>query len=319
MRLRGAVAFFFCLWPCLAADIRGPVLGYVLDGATHRLRTILGIPGAASAGPEIGGAVDLYAAAYSPASNYVLALGGDAQASLLIVPGQPAVPVDGAQGGADQILLSPNGTAAALYFRAAASIEILTGLPAAASVSRSVDLSSLSAAPAALAISDDGAIAAVVNGGAPAVYLFSPDSSISRVALPEPVTALGFLHGTHDLVLTGAADAFLIQDALGAAGIAPLTADGIATPAAVAVTADNAHAFALNSNSGVIVSISLNGDVSALSDCQCTATGLSPLNGTAAFRLTEYSTDPMMIFDASSLDQAPARLWFVPPAQAMED
>jgi hypothetical protein len=323
MRFRFAVPLFACLLPAFAADIRGPVLGYVLDGSQLRLRPILGIPGAASTGAVIDNGVDIYAAAFSPSANYVLALTGTALAPFSIVPGQAAVPVPGALSGADQILLSPEGSAAALYFRASRSVQILTGLPAAPSVARTLDLSSLPSAPAALALSDDdGVLAAVVNGDTSALYLFAADSSVTLVALQEAVTAIDFLHRRHDAILTGASDAFLIQDVLGAAGVVALAGDGISSPSAVTMAGDNSHAFALNSNSGVVVALDLSGGASVASDCQCAATGLARLNGAAAFRLTEYSTGPMLIVDGAALSQAPPgppRVLFVPPAQTAEN
>ncbi|MGH9663420.1 MAG: hypothetical protein ACRD9L_03235, partial [Bryobacteraceae bacterium] len=145
------LAFFALAGTLLAASqpVSGPVLGYVLDDSAHRVRPLLGIAGASVAGQPLDAGADLYQAAFSPAHDFILALAGDALTPLLIVPGQPGVPIKGALSGATQIVLSPQGSSAVLYFKKAATAQILTGLPEAPSVARSVDLSLLPAAPVA--------------------------------------------------------------------------------------------------------------------------------------------------------------------------
>ncbi|MEO7145104.1 MAG: hypothetical protein ABI165_16525, partial [Bryobacteraceae bacterium] len=298
----------------VAADlpVSGPVLGYVLDGSIHRVRPVLGIPGAAVMGHPLDVGADVYQAVFSPGGNYVLALAGDSRAPMLIVPNRPAAAITGAQAAPDQMALSPQGTAAALYFQSAATVEILTGLPGAAAVARTVDVSGVPSAPVAIAVSDDGnALVAVVGGDAPALYAFASDGTMSRVALSETVAAVAFLNRAQDVVLGGVSDAFLLQDVLGAQTLTALVSDGLQSPVALAVAADNTRAFALNSNLSGVVTLDLGGGPAALADCGCTATGLAQMNGNATFRLTDYTGDPMLVFDAGVSN---TRVLFVPPA-----
>ncbi|HLJ14283.1 MAG TPA: hypothetical protein VKV15_07290 [Bryobacteraceae bacterium] len=302
-----------------AADmpVSGPVLGFVLDPSLHRVRPILGIAGASTTGQPLDAGADLNQAVFSPVHNFILALAGDASTPLLIVPNQPGVPIAGAQAGASRIVLSPEGAAAALYFQQGARAQILTGLPDAPSIARSVDLSALPSPPTALALSDDAAaLVAIVGGNAPALYVFTADGAMSLITLAEPATAFAFLNRSHDAVLTGASAAFLLHDVTGAATLAPLVSDGVSSPAAVVVAGDNTQAIALNSNFSGIVTLDLTGGPSGLNDCACAATGLARLAGNATFRLTDYTGDPLLLFDASPGN---ARVLFVPPAAAAQE
>jgi hypothetical protein len=311
-------AFFALSGALFAASqpVSGPVLGYVFDASAHRVRPLLGIAGASVAGQPLDADADLYQAAYAPVHNFILALAGDDLTPLLIVPGQPGVPIEGALPGATRIVLSPQGSSAVLYFKKAGRAQILTGLPDAPEVARSVDLSVVPGAPVALAVSDDAeALVAIVGGDAPALDVFTADGAMSTVTLGEPATAFAFLNDSHDAVLTGASDAFLLHDVLNGAALTPLAADGIGSPAALAVSPDNTRAVALNSDSNGIVTLDLGGGPAALVACSCSASGIARLSGNA-FRLTDYTGGPLTLFDISPGN---ARLLSVPPAATPEN
>lgn len=311
-----ALLVFAGTLPAADQPVSGPVLGYVLDASIHRVRPLLGIAGASVAGQPMDAGADLYQAVYSPDHNFIVALGGDALTPLLIVPGQTAVPIDGASAGATSIVLSPQGSSAILYFQKTAAAQILTGLPDTPSVARSVDLSALPATPVSLAVSDDaGALVAVIGGDSPALNVFTADGAMNVIALGEPATAFAFLNGSHGAVLTGASDAFLLHDILNGAALTALPGDGLSSPNALAVSPDNTHAVALNSDSSGIVTLDLGGGASAVVACGCAASGLTRLNGNA-FRLTDYTGGPLTLFDASPGN---ARLLFVPPAANPEN
>lgn len=296
--------------------VSGPVLGYVLDTSVHKVRPLLGIAGASVAGMPLNTRADLYQAVYSPVHHFILALAGENLTPLLIIPEQQtAAPIDGALPGAKQIVLSPQGSTAILYFDKTATAQILTRLPETPAVARSVDLSVLPAAPSALAVSDDGsALVAVIGGDAPVLDVFTTDG-MSTVPLAEPATAFAFLNDSHDAVITGASGALLLRDVLNGAAPNRLSADGIDSPIAVAVTSDNTHAIALNSDSHGVVVLDLEGGPPAVSNCGCSGSGITRLAGNA-FRLTDYTGGPLTLFDASPGN---ARLLFVPPARSLEN
>src|SRR5579863_5508860 len=117
-----------------AASIDGPRMGTVFDPAVKGLRPILGAPGAAVLGDPLGVGIELTRAAVSPLQDYVITTTGEAQAVVLLNLGRSpiaVIPVPGADAAPDQIVLSPNGRAVALYYKDRNRIQILTGLPAA--------------------------------------------------------------------------------------------------------------------------------------------------------------------------------------------
>ena len=58
-----------------AQQVQGPVMGFVVDGDGHRIRPILGVPGAAVVGaPWTGGLLTVEAV--SPVGDYAMVRGG---------------------------------------------------------------------------------------------------------------------------------------------------------------------------------------------------------------------------------------------------
>src|SRR5260370_510514 len=135
------------------AQIGGPVLGYVPDHG--RVRTVYGIPATAAVGAALEQDREFARIAISPPQDYALAVAVDSGEALVVRPGVPTSQVDGATGGADRIIMSPRGSAAALWFSSTSHLQIVKGLPLSPSV-QDVDAGFLGAAPGALAVSDDG-------------------------------------------------------------------------------------------------------------------------------------------------------------------
>ena len=115
-----------------------------------------GIPAAAAVGAPVPADQDFSQIAASPARNYVLVSAADTGAVSIYTPEHGLVPLDGAGGAPDSVVLSPRGSSAALWFSSLNQVQVITGLPDAPAI-RQVDVPFVGSAPGALAISDDGA------------------------------------------------------------------------------------------------------------------------------------------------------------------
>ena len=168
------------LCPALAQDpqrVGGPVVGFVLDKA-EGVRPILGIPGAATLGQPVLPAAGFDSIVLSPQRDYALALTEGEQRLVLLrsLSVSPAAARLDVPPGASRIVLSPAGDAAALYYRDARRVEVLTGLPDSPSVAWSLDLPDLGAGLAALVVSDGGSAILVATAGEPSsILLFAAD------------------------------------------------------------------------------------------------------------------------------------------------
>ena len=101
-----------------------PVLGYVVDGA-GAVRKMPGLAGASWLTAPLDFGVRLAAGVVSPRQDYILGLAAPDRRAILL----PAARLlSGVDPGADRVVVSPGGSAAAFYFSQTASLEIVTGL-----------------------------------------------------------------------------------------------------------------------------------------------------------------------------------------------
>ncbi len=285
------------------AQVGGPVLGLVPDGAA--VRVMVGMPGAGAVGPVV--ASGLSAIAISPAQNFAIGMDANGAAQLALASGAMS-PVAGVAANANQIAISPTGSAAALWFAANSQFQIVTGLPGAASV-RATDASAFGA-PIAFAVSDDGHLAASFAAG---VEMFSPDGSVAPVAVSDRVTALAFYANSASLAMASAASVFSLVNgtltALYRAAPQPgreLRAAG--APGGIAVSQDGLW-MAAAMHDGSVISIHLTSGAASKTVCGCLPDGVFTIGG-AAFRLTNaVGSAGVKLIDASSgniLDVPPA-------------
>lgn len=303
------------MFPFLVAggSIEGPRLGVVFDSAQNALRPILGIPGAATLGKPLEGALDLRKTAIS--QSCVLATQGEHnQVVVLSLKQTPLTPfaVPGADRGPDELVLSAGGQAALLYYKKERNlIQVLSGLPASPKVSAELYLSAGQSA-SALAVSDDGKTVLAGAGskvflvtGTGEVPLLSELGSVAAITIPAAGTAFIADGGNNQIYRLRGLGGNMETDVV--AG----PKQGISSPAAVAVSRDGSRAFVANSKSETISIIELTGQISVTKiACRCAPTGLSQLSGGDVFRLTEPSNHPIWVMDASARDP---RVLFVPP------
>ena len=279
------------------AQVGAPQLGWVPDGA--RIRPVYGIPAAAAVGAAIPADRDFSRIAVSPARDYVLVSAADTGSVSIYTTERGLTPLDGAGNAPDLILLSPRGSAAALWFSSINQVQVVTGLPDAPAI-RQLDASFLGSlagsGPGALAISDDGnRLAGVWPGG---VYTFGPNAEVNRLPV-ENVIAIAFFQGTQDLAAAGAAGLQMVTGISGFAAASNLlsSADSSLQPVAVAATSDN-RTLVVADRSGSVTTVDIGSGAATASDCGCLPEGLFGM-GPAAFRLTRLDGGAFKLFDVA--------------------
>lgn len=285
------------------AQVGAPQLGWIPDGT--RIRPVYGIPAAAAVGVPIPADQDFSQVAASPGRNYVLVSAADTGIVSIYTSDHALVPLDGAGGAPDLVVLSPRGSSAVLWFTSLNRVQIVTGLPDAPAI-RQVDASFLGSAPGALAISDDGAwIAGTWTSDA---YALGPNGEVNRLPV-ESATALGFFQGNHNLAAAGAAGLQTVTGIENFAVVSNLltSADSSLQPVAVAATSDN-KTLVLADQSGSVTAIDIASGTATASGCGCQPAGLFGM-GPSAFRLTGLDGGAFKLFDAAS-----GEILFVPLA-----
>jgi len=279
------------------AQIGAPQLGWVADG-TH-IRPVYGIPASAAVGAAVD-TQDFLRVAASASRNYVLVCAIDTGIVSVYQPETGSTPVNGAGIAPDSIVLSPGGSAAALWFSSINQVQIVTGLPDAPSI-RQLDasflVSSTGSGPDALALSDDGAWLA--GSWLTGVYAFGPNGEVSRLPIEDRVSALAFFPLTHDIAAASLAG---LQRVTGIGNFIQMSAlaafaDSSPPAAAVAVTSDNKIVIAVDGG-GSITAVQLESGAATTIDCGCSPEGLFPI-GSSAFRLTSLQGGAFKLFDAA--------------------
>jgi hypothetical protein len=133
-----------------------------------------------------------------------------------------------------------------------------------------------------------------------------------RLAVFATVSALEFMGESLDALVADAGSnaVYLMQDATGSAQSVLLGSerDGLAKPSWVRAL-DSRRVLVANRESGNITILYRDGASPSSIPCDCSLTGLSPLGG-AVFRLTEPSSEPLLLLDAGGLEP---RIVVVPP------
>jgi len=292
-----------------------PSIGYVFEPEAQALQPVLGTPGAAVFGSKVELGSKVRRAWVSPRQSFVLAEVEESPGVLLLdlQGARAARTLSALPIGANQVAVSPTGTAMAFFFRNENRLQIASGLPDSPEVSSGIDLAVLPGLLSSLAVSDDGraVLVAFTDAGMGAVYLIHSDQK--RVITPVgDVRAMTFLSNSLDAVIadTAANEVRLLKDVTGVATNQILAEEsrGISHPLALQVSADNSRVFALNSGAAAITTLDLTTGLLTHLPINGSASRLQRLNGDV-FQLTDDSREPMLLLDAASPE---ARIVFVP-------
>jgi hypothetical protein len=273
-----------------------PTLGYIADSA-GAVRPIRGIPASATLGAPVGGG--LHAVAVRPA--YALGIDDSGAAILVTAGGRRTLPI----GGATTVFLSPQGASAAIWRGATATLDIVTGLPDAPALLRSLPLES---APDGLAVSDDGSAVAVLErsrrgfdtlswiagGNAPAVLHRA--RRIESIAMFDSGVLVAEPHAVE-----------LVSPSFGP----QILADGLDGVLSAAASTDGSR-IAIGTASGAIEILDRAAGTRRTLRCACVPAALTPLRGNAVFRLNDPGDGPLWILDAGAVE--PRLLFVAAPA-----
>ena len=172
--------------------INGPLEGFTFDLPTLSLRPVIGSIGSATLGdPLFRGAIF---GSVAPQQNHALIFDngrcsvasglGSAQTSTARIPGSFVLP--------EGVAWSSDGTTAVLYSKTGNWIQIVSGLPSAASVGASLSIGSLGTLSAVAADTHGAQIAVGVAGASAGIYRVADGASfVQLLPLSNPVT-LGF-------------------------------------------------------------------------------------------------------------------------------
>jgi hypothetical protein len=304
-------------------SVHTALLGFAFDGQGKVLRSLTGTSRSASVGAPIDAGATLSLASVSAKQNYALAVLETGGVALIRLDRNPVtIQRLNAAPWPDSIVLSPSGTAAALYYWRAARATVLSGLPDQAAVGWESDLASIAPPrsfsrkfpasgptsegllepPLALAVSDDGTR---LLAGPQTAGLFSagPDGLV-QVDFQGSVAAISYFTGGHTAIVAdgqsgniySVGDASSPRPALPVAG--PVATRG--NSAALGVSQDNRHAFLVESGvPGLAVADLTNGAIS-WTTCDCRPSMLVPLAGDSQFQVTELEVSSMWIADLGS-------------------
>lgn len=283
-----------------SAQVDAPLLGYLPDSGS--IRPVYGIPAAAGIAPplNLSGFAQI---AVSSQQDYAIASVAASGAVVLVFPGHGMNPLQGAAASPDEIVLSPAGSAAALWFSSAGRLQVISGLPESPSV-REVNVSFLNAAPSTLAVSDDGAW--VAGAWARGAYAFGSNGEVSRLPLRERAIALAFFRGRPDLAVATRLHVFSM-DVGGGGATTTVYLGGTLDPAGLAVSSDNQQ-IVVAGRSGKVLALNLSAGSSSSIDCGCAPSGVFPM-GRGILRLTPFDGATIKIFDTTS-----GGVFFVPLA-----
>lgn len=300
------------LWTQLAwGQVGAPVLGFVPDGS--RIRPVFGIPAAARIAAPLPTTEGFARTVASPKQDYLLGSAMDTGAISVISPDGSLRPLTGTHSSPDLMVISPGGSAAALWFASLSHAQVLTGLPGSPQI-REVDASFLGPNPYALAVSDDGQwMAGAWRSGN---YAFGPNGETNRLQVEDIVSALTFFQGRQDLVVATHEQLVSITGIAGMQQVAVLVSRshqgsaGRLDIVAVAVAESNRQVVAVNPRGKLTIASTSAADASSGAtqtvDCSCSPEGLFPM-GHAGFRLTGLVGGAFQIYDGDS-----GQIWFVP-------
>lgn len=268
-----------------------PVLGYVYDGSAGGVRAVMGVPGAAGLEGAFdwpGGLVEL-----APRRSFGLLI----QNGLHLIEwtlGAPALrrlsePAEGP----GHIAFAPVGKVAAVYWELPGRLEVWVGLPENPERKWSAVIDEPQPDGASLAVSDDGARVAWIDGGK--LWIVSAASGPRAVSGVRGATAAAFRPASHQLILTfeNGAEALLLEASGG-------LADRLEPADYASFSADGRSVILASRESGRVVWIDLQSRARQETSCSCRPDGLFPLRGNAVFRLSSAIKGGFPVFDGDS-------------------
>jgi DNA-binding beta-propeller fold protein YncE len=290
-------------------ELRGPIIGYVLDASTQAVRPVNGIPGSSVLGEALTLPFPVAAAGFSPRGNFALVISAadDRQANVLSSIGGENIiyRIEGAITSADEVAINADGSTAALVASSTKQLQIVHGLPEMPSVGPPIDLSSFPGTISAIAVDQAGSnVLIAVSDDHGALYLANDEERAPRlVANFGSPTALTLLNGDRDVIVADAAvnEITLVRNFATAPDIYRLAGelDGISRPAGLQISLDGRKLYVANSASRSLDIWNFDAQsIEASYPLDAEPTRLTPLKGFSIFVLNDVGEHPLLLLDA---------------------
>jgi hypothetical protein len=254
-------------------------------------------------------------AAFPAGQKHAIVVTPQATEALLIDLEDPSRPrrLVGVPSTISMIRTSVDGTKAALYDPKSNQLFIVGGIPNAAAIVRTIDVSLDGAALTRFAISNDGAVALLAFRGEESDILYSWESTTGRrfVTAVSRVSDIAFVDGDAVVTDSGSDQVLLIRGVRDQASPVLIadSKDGISKPAAVSISSRREIYIGV---ADAVVVMDAAGHLLRRVPCDCTVTMMMPLRD-AAFRLTDLLDRPILVLDERT---DPERVFFIPALSA---
>lgn len=301
---RKAAMLFSLLTGALAAQISAPSLGLVYDAHNQALRRISGMPGAATlSDPVLSGIVS---AAIAP--DHSFAIVNDGEYKVYTAAGLRTLPTGLTD--ASRIAFSATGETAAFY--AEGMFTLLTGLPE----KPVLQTIAVAGRVGRFAVNTQGLLTiSVAQEKGEGIFTISARSPLIHVLDVTQTSSIVFSKdGMKAWIADVAENRIFSLEGNDALQIATAD-DGVDNPLALAPSPDAQQLFIVNGGTASVVAFDLTRRTAVSSTpYACNPSALSPLAASSVFALTDLSSGPMWIFDAS---QPVMQTMFIPAVPAV--
>ena len=300
------------------APVSGPTLGVVVDRSAAGIRRLAGFPGWASMEEPFALETSFADAWTAPQQDYLLGVAAENGGLTVLLTGRGLVTGSRALASVppspDRVEFSPSGRAVALYYREAAKLIAISGMPLDPAVSGEWDLASWGAGLTALAVADSGRLA--LAGVPGSVVALEPNAAPRTALAAVDPSALRFTWNGTDAVVAdrGRNEVLWLRDPSGAAAAELLLgeAQGLARPAELALSQDGRLLTVRMENSSAVMVYDTGAATLRQFECGREPSMLRPLNGTYAYQLTA-GPGPLLALDA---DPEAARIFAIDDGSA---
>jgi hypothetical protein len=285
--------------------VSSPTLAYVFDSHNGAVLPIRGIAGSSTIGNPVDTGFPI-AQALSLDASHMLASTEQTPGPLVMgfASTPPSVtPIAGISWNPTLAVASLRGKGAALYNKQLEAVWVVTGLPEAPAVARTVDVSGRTIKR--LAVSDDGNLLVYASAERDGEVVYASTRTLDHRLLMTTGSIGGLaLTARGDAIVVDRVsnEAFAVWDAGGDAVRQLLAGDqeGISSPTGIAVSS-NGRLYVANAGAGTVTVLTPDGHFLKTLECACSISGVYPAHA-ALFRLTDRFDRSVFLLDTDSSD-----------------
>jgi hypothetical protein len=298
-----------CLVPPTAAQIPAsfqiPILGYVFDSEIRAIRPIAGIIGNSRIGAALPLTLEIDKVAFLPDHRHAIVGSNDnLEVLVLDLQGTKSVPIAGAPSSLTEIRMSPDGSAAALYYSTDKKVLVVVGLPTSPAIQATIDVSFAESPLRRFAVSNNGSVA-LLHFSLPeqdSLYTWTVASGPRYLMAASRVSDMRFISDDAVILDSGNDQALLIRNVREQATPALIadSRDGLSDPIGIA-TSSRGEIY-IGGSTGTILVLDSMGHILKAVHCGCAISTMTALANSAVL-LTDRINQPLFVLDGSESDQ----------------